>query len=156
MSLIEELPIKELVVCNHLKRDFFFSTAYIHFFYRSQTASHKTDIKHYAKNSSRSMLVLLSQKAFVERIMVKASVFFLENGQNWKCFKKGQNSSFILLLWGRLLNKRIRGAKKKKRTITKKFCARCFLTCMYHHYHGHGFILLFLFLFFYFFYFFFF
>ena len=50
--------------------------------------------------------------------MARASVFFLENGQSWKYFENSlmmTGTDYFFLLWGRLLNKRIRVPKKKER-----------------------------------------
>ena len=86
--------------------------------FRSQTASHKTDIKRCAKSLSLLMLVLSSQKVFVGRTMARASVFFLENGQSWKYFENslmmtGTDNFFFVM--GASLKQTNPSPKKKER-----------------------------------------
>ena len=64
--------------------------------------------------------------------MARASVFFLENGQSWKYFENSlmiTGTDYFFLLWGRLLNKRIR-VPKKKNVVTKKVFWHVFFLCV--------------------------
>ena len=78
MTLIDELPISELVVCPSADHGFPFDSQVIQ---RLRTPFPKNNIKIYAKSSLLLMLVPSSRRVFVGRTMERALVFSLVIGQ---------------------------------------------------------------------------